>query len=109
MINIVTVVGKIMFEPTLNQDETVVTFHVGVNRNYKDPDKQYVESDIIVCKAFKEKAIALMTFYKKDDIIVVTGRLAYADPYTNKDNEFVKGELRLLVDWFDGPFVYSYH
>lgn len=107
MISSTIVVGKIIHEPSVSQNGDVTTIYVSVARNYKDAEKQFPDSEVLVCRAFKEKAKHLAARFRKGDIIVISARLIqekYRDNYVDvrKGSEFI-------IESLDGPFAYNSH
>ena len=101
MMNLVTLVGRLVEQPTIkkveDREECVIT--LAVNRSYKNVDGIY-ETDIIKCVLWNGIAQNTAEWCNKGDIIGVKGRLQ--STITSDDNQTVdkeqKYELKIIAE-----------
>lgn len=101
MINILTIMGRLVSDPkiieTENKKKTIVT--IRVPRSYKDLNGVY-KSDVVDCVLWSEMAQQVCELCKKGDLLAVKGRIQSSvtiDDGTTYD-ETVKNELTIVVE-----------
>lgn len=86
MINSVTLMGRLTYEPELRTTPSgvsVVNFQVAVNRDYvKDGEER--QADFIDCIAWRQRAEFLSRYFHKGSMIAVEGSIE-TDNFTDKD------------------------
>lgn len=76
--NIVTLMGRMTSDPELRRtksDTAVCRFTVAVNRRFKNQQTGEYETDFIPCQAWKATAEHICRFWKKGDMICLSGNL----------------------------------
>lgn len=99
-LNEVILQGRIPFdlELTTNEDKkSFLRFTVSVQRNYKPEGEKYYPEDLIVCKAYNEKAKFIADYFPKGSFIIVRGDLRRDNDY-EKDGQLYKGQLFVNVN-----------
>lgn len=86
MINSVTLMGRLTYEPELRTTPSgvpVVNFQVAVSRDYvKDGEER--QADFIDCIAWRQRAEFLSRYFHKGSMIAVEGSIE-TDNFTDKD------------------------
>lgn len=88
MINNVTLMGRLTADPELRTTtggNSVTSFTVAVDRNYKNGDER--QADFINCVAWRGTADFVSTYFKKGQMIALQGRIEtrnYEDKNGNK-------------------------
>ena len=88
MLNQVVVVGRLVSDPTVKENENgakVSNITLAVPREFKNPKGEY-DTDFINCVLWKGVAESTATYCKKGDLIGVKGRIQSRE-YTNSEDE----------------------
>lgn len=86
MINNVTLQGRLTFDPELCVTPTgiaVTRFQIASDRSYKNKDGEY-QADFIDIIAWRKTAEFVSKYFKKGDMISLTGRIETSN-YTDKE------------------------
>lgn len=86
MINNVTLMGRLTYEPELRSTQSgvsVLSFQLACERQYQAKDKQK-QTDFIDCQAWRQTAEFISRYFHKGDMIALTGSIHTAN-YTDKD------------------------
>lgn len=85
MINNVTLMGRLTYEPELKATQSgisVINFQLAVDRQYsKDEDKQ---ADFIDCQAWRQTAEFISRYFHKGSMIALTGAIQ-TNNYTDRE------------------------
>lgn len=94
MINNVTLMGRLTAHPELKTTTggtSVTSFNIAVDRNYQKQGQER-ETDFITCVAWRNTAEFISKWFKKGDMIAVTGEIQ-TRKYTDKN-----GNNRIAVE-----------
>lgn len=86
MINMVTLMGRMTYEPELRTTPSgvsVLRFQVACDRNYQK-DTQKRQADFIDCVAWRQTAEFISRYFHKGSMIAVEGTIQTSN-YTDKD------------------------
>lgn len=86
MINNVTIMGRLTYEPELKSTQSgvsVMSFQLACDRQYQAKDKEK-QTDFIDCQAWRQTAEFIGRYFHKGDMIALTGSIQTAN-YTDKD------------------------
>lgn len=106
MLNQVVLMGRLTADPDINYiqgtDSLVIRFCIAVERDYKAANEEKPKTDFIYCTAWNKTGKFIQTYFKKGNMIAVTGTIETGS-YTNKDgNKVYTTEVRVTKASFTG-------
>jgi single-strand DNA-binding protein len=100
-LNSLAIEGRIPFDLEIkNPDDDAkafLGFSISTQRSYKPEGDQYYPEDLLYCKAFRQTAKFISTYFKKGDTIILDAEVRRDDDYP-KDGETVHGQMYIYVN-----------
>ena len=105
MLNQIVIMGRLGKDPELRRTQSgvaVATFHVAVDRDFKDKATGQRATDWITCVAWRSTAEFVEKYFAKGSQVLVAGRLQMRD-WTDKDgNKRISAEVQAENVYFAG-------
>jgi len=96
MVNQVVLVGRLVYDPELNQTEngkSVTTITLALQRSFKDAESGTYEADFIRCTLWSNIAENTVQYCKKGSTVGIKGRLTHKNFQYDEDKSFAYPEV----------------
>lgn len=94
MLNTVTIVGRLIVDPTIEEGKGIIT--IAVPRPFKNEEGEF-DTDNIECRVYKNILNQTKEYCRKGDIVGIKGRIE-ADTKYDEEKNIISNSIYIVVE-----------